>query len=369
MKIYFGNSFSTNVQYPEYDKEGHFCSAADWMIVALRKLGHDVDVGIQFDGSKRYDVLTQILGNCSLSSKRFPIIPMLTWDWSVAESGRVKSLNKAEGMISPSKFITQAYINAGYPKTLTRTGQLGVDAEIYHPDTSPMKLKTTKRFKFFTFAHEQVYLVISAFVEEFDKNDDVVLIFKGGGPLESDITTECFQFIERLKKEKNNCPEILTIDKKMSAIQLASLYTAVDCTIAKSIRSSGWGLMLNESMACGIPVITSTYGAYGEFANEENAFIVRHKEVEANIPGSFISPPKWSEPDICHLKELMRYIILHPEERNRKSKRALEDMRNKFTWQIAAEKFVKNIEELLGQRKFRVLRKKTFLFFSKFPGI
>ncbi|MEC8973350.1 MAG: glycosyl transferase family 2, partial [Verrucomicrobiota bacterium] len=67
-----------------------------------------------------------------------------------------------------------------------------------------------------------------------------------------------------------------------------------------------------EAMACGLPVITPTFGGQSAFMNSGNAYIVDHTVVPVSETAAGLYPKfaghNWAEPSLDHLRQLMRHV-------------------------------------------------------------
>lgn len=93
--------------------------------------------------------------------------------------------------------------------------------------------------------------------------------------------------------------------------------------------AEGWGMMQQESMCCGRPVIASIYAGLSEFMNDANGFGLKFDEVPSD--GYWENPGgKWSKYKEESMIEMMRYCYNNPDEIISKGKLASIDA-SKFT--------------------------------------
>ncbi len=195
----------------------------------------------------------------------------MCWEWSCVDHKRFLSLkHHTDGFLGISNFVRQAYVKAGYPQSRSRAIPLGVEPEIFKPGLPKLNLPTSKTFKFFSFCHDQSEILLSAFIEEFSRNDDVCLVMKERKS--HPFFQKAVDLAKELAKMKDNPPEILFLDEDLTNRQLAQLYCSIDCVVAKALRSSGWGMMLTEAMACKVPVVCVNYSGCSDFVTPDNAF-------------------------------------------------------------------------------------------------
>jgi glycosyltransferase involved in cell wall biosynthesis len=122
---------------------------------------------------------------------------------------------------------------------------------------------------------------------------------------------------------------------------MGRLYRSADCLVNPT-RGEGWNLPLLESMACGVPGITTNWSAHTEFANKNNSYLLEDISMVPAIHPRQICQPflqygKWAEPTVKELRDKMRYAYENREETCKLGARAMIDAK-KWTWMEAAKK-------------------------------
>ncbi|MCK9467361.1 MAG: glycosyltransferase family 4 protein [Candidatus Absconditabacterales bacterium] len=116
-----------------------------------------------------------------------------------------------------------------------------------------------------------IYNILEGFANFQKQNKDISLVFVGGGPEEENM--------KQIIKEKNIqnvfFPGFFQIDK------ISELYTIADIFTLPSIEEV-WGLVINEAMCFGLPIITAyRVGASADLVQEgKNGFIMKENTVE-----------------------------------------------------------------------------------------
>lgn len=121
-----------------------------------------------------------------------------------------------------------------------------------------------------------VYVLIQAFEKISQiRNEDIGLILVGDGPERESLTT----YVER-RGLKN-----IFFEKYVQKKDIVKYYTAADVFVLPSFREV-WGLVINEAMACGLPVVCSKYaGATRDLVFEgRNGF-----SFDPNEPGDLVT--------------------------------------------------------------------------------
>jgi glycosyltransferase involved in cell wall biosynthesis len=100
-------------------------------------------------------------------------------------------------------------------------------------------------------------------------------------------------------------------------------------------------LPIAEAMACGKPVIVTGAGACRDFADEDNAYLIKCSMEKLNtwsVSGiKTVGNPFWLLPDIDDLRHLMRHVFEHPDEARARGGAASRRIRALHTWHHAAE--------------------------------
>ena len=167
----------------------------------------------------------------------------------------------------------------------------------------------------------------NCFIKAFPKNQKIKLTVK---------TTNS---IQQTKYINNN---ITYINKKYTIDELRNWYYDLDVYVSGA-TCEGWGMMQQESMCCGRPIIFTNYGGLKEFANEKNSFEVKYDEVFADgCWGN--SAGKWSEFNEYDMIEKMLYCYNHREEVVEKGRLAAKDAS-----QFTKQRFLKKIDEIIRE--------------------
>lgn len=210
----------------------------------------------------------------------------------------------------------------------------GVNLDLFYP-------KETKRERFTFLCNKGwrnledrggVQYAVKAYLEEFTNKDNVSLMLKlnPAYPI-GDLN----QMIKQLSPDRKDLPQIQVNINNVPYNKLVELYNQSDVFLAPT-RSDAFNIPCLEALACGKPVITSSFGGQTDFVNNENGWIIDGDltEVKHEIPYEGI---KWLTPNLTKLKEAMRNA--YEMQTKTKAAKALETARN-LTWDLSAKKII-----------------------------
>ena len=192
-------------------------------------------------------------------------------------------------------------------------------------------------------------LLIQAYVAEFMGNYNVRLCIK----THNDIKTNEQMIREYLSTECRNAsymPRIMIKNQKLDEESMPFLYQEADCVIVPS-RGEAFCLPLLESMALGIPVITTNFGGQVDFVNEDVGWLIEIKQLRhlserlCKINAGYKN--LWfAEPEIDDIKKVMRYVFEHKDEVREKGKRSQELVMGTYTWEKITDYVEKRLNEI-----------------------
>jgi glycosyltransferase involved in cell wall biosynthesis len=275
---------------------GKYC----WYLVnELRKLGTNVDVFTTNFHYKTIGLPLLYIKNAFLNVKKYDVIhsdvgagvflyhPFMieTYHHDYKQPGDVNSLifyglealqcRKVKQIIVPSFMTKNSLLNHGFKEDKITVIYHGVDHEIFRP------YETFRRFVREKYGLKNLFVVISVgrlvrhkrhtdIIEALSKIPETALVLVGGGPEEKRIVALAKEKKVRLLHFKNISDEFL-----------ASLYNAADVYVHASVLE-GFGLIVLEAMACGLPIIC--YDA-GDFKNIVLGVgvVLKPRDVEAMV--------------------------------------------------------------------------------------
>ena len=254
-----------------------------------------------------------------------PRILYTMWESTRINDLLIEILNKFTCIIVPNHYNKKNLINQGCS---TRIEVVPLFCNTEHYTYKPH----SEREEFiFGISNEdyrkRLNKIQNCFIKAFPKNQKVKLTIKTTNP------------IQQTKYINNN---IVYISKRYTIDELRNWYHDLDIYVSGA-TCEGWGMMQQESMCCGRPIVFTNYGGLNEFANKNNGFEVKYNEVFAEACWGN-SGGKWSEFDENDMIERMLYCYNHKDEVIEKGKLAAKDAS-----QFTKQRFLKKIDEILTE--------------------
>ena len=133
--------------------------------------------------------------------------------------------------------------------------------------------------------------------------------------------------------------------------QLGCFYTAGNCFVLPT-HGEGWGLPIFEALACGLPVITTGYGAPNETLRNDKGepfpgvHFVDFEEGEAKTSYVYLEGNKWAMPKLDDLQKKMRFVFENYKEEKKKALKTSEIIRQKFSWDSCAIPIIERLKAI-----------------------
>jgi len=120
--------------------------------------------------------------------------------------------------------------------------------------------------------------LLQAFAQVLGTYPNAQLVIAGGATLfdYQDYRNEFFAQVEQLGIDDRN----LILPRVIADAELPALYHLADAFVFPSLKE-GWGLVLLEAIAAGLPVITSNQAPFTEFLSDQQALLIDPNSVEA----------------------------------------------------------------------------------------
>jgi glycosyltransferase involved in cell wall biosynthesis len=256
----------------------------------------------------------------------------------------------------PARFFGEVLARAGIDERKMRVMGRGLDATLYRPGATPMKIPQTRGFNFlsvFDWHYRKGHdLLLRAYLSEFKGDEDVALILKVYQINNSsvDLEAEIAAFIEcEMGLTLEKAPPIILLNGFLPNAEMPSLYAAADAFVLPT-RGEGWGPFM-EPMACELPVIATRWSGQLDYLDDSNSFLVDLDGVE---PVSALNDMDvftghcWAAPSLDHLRSRMREVFSTREEARRRAVRGREHVVSRYDWPVAARRWTDEIQRLLN---------------------
>lgn len=113
-------------------------------------------------------------------------------------------------------------------------------------------------------------------------------------------------------------------------------------------RGEGFSLTGLEAMATGLPLIATNWSGPAEYLDPDDSYPLRFHLGQA--AGKWMHGQRmwgdWAEPDIDHLRELLRWLFEHRDEAAQAGLRAAARMRRDWTWERVARQVIGDFDLL-----------------------
>lgn len=117
---------------------------------------------------------------------------------------------------------------------------------------------------------------------------------------------------------------------------------------------------IQEAMGSGLPVLvpmgTGLISGYAQLMTSDNSYAIAIEDQwsDASIQKEFERGQLWHQPVLSSVRQVMRYVVEHPEEAAAKGKVAQREMQEQYSIKVIAEQvllpqFVR-IRKLLSER-------------------
>ncbi len=255
--------------------------------------------------------------------------------------------NRMNEVWVPSDFNRQGFLASGLKRSV-HVIPLGVDTNYFHPGIKAHR-NPMGEFVFLSIfewgERKEPWLLLRAFNEAFSAREPVRLLCK---VINRDGSLSLKQEIRKLGLKESGGRVSYLFNLEFPHYQLGSLYRSADCFIASS-RGEGWDMPLMEAMACGLPAIATDWGAHKEFLHEGIAYPLRSRgTVPAVARCPYYAGFSWADPDLEHLRHLLREIYENRDEARRRGQAAAAEMAARWSWTMTARKIIERLEAIGG---------------------
>ena len=308
----------------------------------------DLSRGVYFQSMPAHDFQTnryarRLIGRTMFETDRIP-------------DGWVEKCNAMDEVWVPSSFNLETFVRAGVKEHKLLRMQEGEDTKRFHPDNPPFRIPGSRGFNFLSVfqwtQRKGPDILLKAFLNEFHEDEDVALILRCYGRTgpDSDLLPELLYYIEReLHVPLEKTPPILLIPGLIPNADLPRLYTSADCFVLPS-RGEGWGRPYAEALCSELPVIATRWSGQLDFLNDANSYLIDCKlaPTPCDTDIEVFAGHQWAEPDVDHLRSLMRHVFTHRADAKQKARIGRSEMVERYDQNVIMARWVEEIGRLLS---------------------
>lgn len=254
------------------------------------------------------------------------------FEGSSAPSSWISYCNMMNELWVPTNWDKEKFASAGVNVPIHIIPQ-GIDPNYFHPKMAPMKIDAKEKFKFIT----------NAAWEPRKNLRELILAF-------TNLSQPVKKEIEAIKAPREGA-RVYVKEFILPPEQLGCFYTTGDCFVLPS-HGEGWGLPIFEALACGLPVITTGYGAPNETLRDANGeplpgvHFVDWEEGEAKTSYVYLEGNRWAMPKIEDLRAKMRFVVENYKAEKKKALKTSELIREKFSWDSCAVPIIERLKAI-----------------------
>jgi glycosyltransferase involved in cell wall biosynthesis len=290
------------------------------------------------------------------------LIAVRTWDFGPFPPSWVAKINdECDRLWVHSAWVKSQAIAGGVQARKVRVIPHGIDERVFTRRGPAYPVPTTKRFRFLfvgaTILRKGIDILLTAYGEAFNREDDVCLIIKDRP---GDLFYRGISFRDRIMERARDRrhPEIAYLYRDLSKEELAALYRAADVAVFP-YRAEGFALPILEGMACGLPPIVPRFGASLDYCTSASSFQVTAKRINLPINENLaintlgftadVTEVDFSEIPVDELARAMRDAYeLSPDRLRIKARRAADRAHGRFTWDHTLARIERELADVIG---------------------
>jgi len=237
----------------------------------------------------------------------------------------------------PSEFNKETFTKSKVDRDKIRVVNFGVNSTKYNPSNESLVNKDDGNFYFSYISELKICkgfdLLLRGFYDEFHNEPKAKLLFKCTCVNDKNTVQQITNMINQYKGASK--AEVFLIAGTHPEDYMRKLYNSSHCFVLPT-RGEGWGLGIIQSMACGIPAITTNCSAQKTYCTPSNTLLVDAPQEKIRNIDWLLHVPiqdshEWFEPNMLQLKKQLRYAFENKEALKVKGLKAREDV-EKLDW-------------------------------------
>jgi glycosyltransferase involved in cell wall biosynthesis len=288
-------------------------------------------------------------------SEHTKIIYIQPWEYSKALfEWQYKFETFADALIVPSNYCKNVFSNGGLRPDNLFVVPNGYDDKVFNtePGGSVNKFGINPDKVNFVYVGNSQWrkgldILINAWSKAFSRSDNAKLIIKDNPRIygQSNLLSEIIKI-----QYQTDCGEIIYIDDELSSTEMSDIYKASK-VLVHPYRAEGFGMHIQEAMACGCVPIISAEGPTEDFIPKDKGFRIPVANVPVNIEDNHLFALKpgdattmmsthtfIKEPNPEYLLKAMKYIYHSHDRETILVKARFTETRN--TWEAVAKQYL-----------------------------
>ena len=273
----------------------------------------------------------------------------------------VAACNWMDRVWVPSAFNARTFADAGVDRRKIAVIPGAINIARYDPRIRPLVIEGSRGYNFlsvFDWSLRKGWdILVRAYVEEFNAREDVALILKVHSSLGYSLEAIAEMIADHVRKctgrSLDACADIVLEGADIPAPLMPALYRAADCFVLPT-RGEGWGRPFMEAMAMGLPVIGTNWSGNTAFMTPETTYLLDYELAPVPRKACEEAPAftghRWAEPNVDHLRRLMRHVFTHREDAAARGARAREHIGVNFSYGAVSRILQEEVEALMAVR-------------------
>lgn len=288
-------------------------------------------------------------------SDKTKVVYIQPWEFSsIPSEWQYKFDTFADAVITPSNWSANIYKNAGIKPDTVYSIANGYDEQVFNTSTRSKRADNKIRFLYVGCSQfrKGVDVLLNVWSKITSQHENIELIIKDTPQVYG--KSNLLQDIVKLQ-HTSKCASISYNDSSMSETDIAKLYGSCDFVV-HPYRGEGFGMHVQEAMACGCVPIVTAGGPTDEFAIGHKIAssnrVVNPYDIFALKVGDSMSnmgQHRWVlEPDAQSLANIIRKCIQEPKQEVNTSKLQ--------TWSQIAELYIATLTQVNASDRPRRVR-------------